>query len=76
MVAELAEFDLKITNLPNKAVYISVFLKKSVCCFGSYVIGQLEAALNFQIKAKVADGYYFCAPSPSMVCVLGKEKYL
>lgn len=39
MVAELAEFDLKITNLPNKAVYISVFLKKSVCCFGSYVIG-------------------------------------
>lgn len=27
MLAELAEFDLKITNLPNKAVNISIFLK-------------------------------------------------
>lgn len=41
-----------------------------------HVIGQLEAALNFQIRVEVADGYYFSAPSPSTVWILRKAECL
>lgn len=55
---------------------VVLFKTSGMSDVGFHVIGQLETALNFQIKVKVADGYYFCAPSPSIVWILEEAKCL